>query len=340
MINVFIIDDAMLVRNRLKDIFKNYKEIVVLGESPNPIDAMEILKKVGFPDVFILDLEMPKMDGLTFLKQLKEQRPTPTIVFSNFVNDKSTKSIEALELGACDIVLKPKSMNTLDSFEYANDFVLKIKAAAQSKSLISTSFEKKSTNQIEKKAGKIIAIGVSTGGVQTLEIIIKNLEALHPPILIVQHMPEGFTKSFANRLNKLCVNSTIIEAEGNEVLQSGHIYIAPGNLHLEVKSIENNKYITKLKDYPKVSNHKPSVDVLFKSMAIEVGEKSVAFILTGMGKDGAFGIKKIKDSLGVTYGQDEESSIVYGMPKVAYEMGGVDKQVSLYEIINIINSMR
>lgn len=182
-------------------------------------------------------------------------------------------------------------------------------------------------------------MGASTGGVQTIENIITNLNKNHPPIVITQHMPAGFTKSFAKRLNNICPNSTVVEVQGDELLEVSCVYIAPGNLHLEIEKISKGKYKAILKDYPKVSNHKPSVDVLFKSVAKEAKNDSVAFILTGMGKDGANGIKKIKDAGGRTYGQDENSSIVYGMPKVAYEMDAIEKQVNLNELVEIINSI-
>lgn len=341
MIKIFIIDDSMMLRNSLKKALKTYSNIAIIGEAPNPVDAMAELKRVGLPDVFILDIEMPKMDGLSFLKKLKEQRPIPTIIFSSVVGNGSTKAIEAMELGACDIVKKPDNINKIDKDDFFEEFVLKIKAASKSKHI------EQSVINIEKvqvstdlSTNKVIAIGASTGGVQTIETIVTNLEKNHPPIVITQHMPVGFTKSFSLRLNKLCLNSTAKEVEDGELLKVGGIYIAPGNLHLEIEKVNSKQYKAVLKDYPKVSNHKPSVDVLFKSVAKEAKENSLAFILTGMGKDGANGIKKIKDSGGKTYGQDEQSCVVYGMPKVAFEMQALDKQVSLEEIVNIINNCR
>lgn len=336
MIKVFVIDDSMLVRNIVKKLLRDEEGINIIGEASNPVDAMEEFKKVGLPDVFILDIEMPKMDGLTFLKQLKEQRPIPTVIFATMSDNRSSKAIEAMELGACDIIVKPNNIKMTDVKE---EFLLKIKAAANSKNIEIKKNPGQKTQKIQKNSDKIIAIGASTGGVQTIEHLLVHLAPNHPPIVITQHMPAGFTASFAKRLDKVCDNSNVYEAKGNEVLQSGSIYIAPGDMHLEVERVELHKYKTVLKDYPKVSNHKPSVDVLFKSVSKEVKNHAVAFILTGMGKDGASGIKKIKESGGLTYGQDEESSIVYGMPKVAYDMGGVSSQASLEEIIEIINNI-
>ena len=183
-------------------------------------------------------------------------------------------------------------------------------------------------------------MGASTGGVQTLESILTNLAAGHPPILITQHMPAGFTASFAKRLNKECPNSLVVEAKNWRRVKKRHgFYIAPGDIHLEVQK-DALGYKTVLKDYPKVSNHKPSVDVLFKSMAKEVKQQGVAFLLTGMGRDGAMGLKKIKESGGTTYAQDEQSSIVYGMPRAAVEMDAVCKQLSINDIIDTINDIK
>lgn len=343
MIKIFIIDDSMFIRNSLIRILKNRSEIEIIGDAPNPIDAIEVLKKIGMPDVFILDIEMPKMDGLTFLQKLKVERPIPTIIFASLPNNNSTKAIDALSFGAYDIVVKPTIMNEMNSDEFVNNFILKIKSAVNSKNFDYSSKLKIPSKEMKasiNNSHKIIAIGSSTGGVQTLEKILTKLNPSHPPILITQHMPEGFTKSFANRLNKICINSNVKEVNKSEIIKQGDIFIAPGNLHLEIEKTENNKFQVLLKDYPKVSNHKPSVDVLFKSFAKEVKEDSVAFILTGMGKDGALGIKKVKESGGETFGQDQESSIVYGMPRVAYELGGIDKQVNLNDVIDIINNIK
>jgi two-component system chemotaxis response regulator CheB len=339
MINVFIIDDSILIRNILKKMLSSSRNIKIIGEAPNPVDALQEFKNTGLPDVFILDIEMPKMDGITFLKKLQQEKPIPTIIFSTIVNDGSSKAIEAFQYGASDVVLKPQKLNNALLAEFTDEFIEKIKAAAQSKSINTQDIHNKQEYKLSRNSKKIIAIGASTGGVQTIEAIVKHLHPMHPPILITQHMPAGFTKSFAKRLNQICQNSTILEAQNNEIIESGTIYIAPGDLHLEILNIGKDKYKTVLKNYPKVSSHKPSVDVLFKSMSKEVKSNSVAFLLTGMGKDGANGLKLIKEIDGMTYGQDEKSSIVYGMPKVAFTLGYVQKQVNIDDIITIINEM-
>ncbi|MEA3314231.1 MAG: chemotaxis response regulator protein-glutamate methylesterase [Campylobacterota bacterium] len=341
MIKVFIIDDALLVRVTIKRILSISKDIEVIGEAENPIDAFDEFKKVGLPDVFILDIEMPKMDGLTFLKRIQEQKPIPTVICSTLVTEGSYKAIESLRLGACDIILKPKVglHNSID--DITDEFITKIKSAAQSK-VISKSInniKRETTNRSLEKTNKIVGIGSSTGGVQTLEEIFINLLPNHSPIIVVQHMPAGFTASFATRLNSICKNSIIKEAKEGDILYHGQILIAPGDKHIEVVNERLFRYKVVLKDYPKVSSHKPSVDVLFTSLAKEVKKNSVAFILTGMGKDGAAGIKKIKDVGGVTYGQDEKTSVVYGMPKVAFDIGGVSKQLALNKVAGIINNL-
>ncbi|PHR72060.1 MAG: chemotaxis response regulator protein-glutamate methylesterase [Arcobacter sp.] len=339
MVKVFIIDDSMLIRNILTKILKNNNTIVVIGEANNPLDAFEEFKKVGLPDVFILDIEMPKMDGISFLKKLNKENPVPTIIFSSMVNESSTKVIEALENGASDVIIKPLVLNDISMDDFKEDFISTIKAAAYTKSMSYTHFENTKKYKEGRKSNKIIAIGASTGGVQTLEAILKNLHPQHPPILITQHMPAGFTKSFAKRLHTLCLNSDVKEAKNGDILLKGNIYISPGDMHLEVKYLENEQYTCILKNYPKVSGHKPSVDVLFKSFSKEVKKNAVAFLLTGMGKDGAKGLQLMKETNAMTYGQDEASCIVYGMPKVAFTQGSVQQQVNINEIITIINEM-
>lgn len=340
MIKVFIIDDSMFIRNSIKKILKDQKDITIIGEASNPVDAMDVFKTTGLPDVFILDIEMPKMDGLSFLKKLKDQKPIPTIIFSSIVGEGSSNALEALVNGACEVIKKPQDMNSICKNDFEQEFIMKIKAASKSKVITNEKIiRKKTTIQCTKRTNKIIAIGASTGGVQTIEQIVTGLNKDHPPIVITQHMPVGFTNSFAKRLDKICENSQAKEAEDQESLCSGCIYIAPGNLHLEIQRVGISEYRAVLKDYPKVSNHKPSVDVLFKSVSKEAGVNAMAFILTGMGKDGAMGIKKIKEAGGKTYGQDEQSSIVYGMPKVAFEMGGVESQHTPQEICDIINGV-
>lgn len=341
MIKVFIIDDSMIVRNALNKILQYEQDIKVIGESPNPVDAFEIFKKVGLPDVFILDIEMPKMDGLTFLKQINKQKQIPVIICSTLVSDGSSSAIDSLRLGALDIILKPR-LNLKDFFnEQKEEIIQAIHSASKAKVKYTPNIiEKKeiSDNQITKKASKkFVVIGSSTGGVQVLEEIISKLKENHIGIVITQHMPEGFTASFASRLNKI-TNSHVVESKDNESIDINKVIISKGGIHTEVVQ-KGDEYFTVLKDYPKINSHKPSANALFKSVSKVKPDEITAFILTGMGDDGALGIKKLKEMGYNTYGQSKESCIVYGMSNIANQIGGIKKEVSTNEIIEIINSL-
>lgn len=354
MIKVFIIDDSALVRNEFKKIFAPIQDIEVIGSAANPIDAFSLFAKVGLPDVFILDIEMPKMDGITFLEKIAKQKPIPTIICSTLVANGSSEAIDAMRMGAVEIVLKPTS-NMQNFFGEKNEeFISKVRIAAKSKMKYISNISRVSSSKVlhdkqvsssvkavPKKAPskKIVAIGASTGGVQILEELLMKLEPNHPPIVITQHMPVGFTASFAQRLNIILPSSHVKEAKDGDTLMHGLILIAPGNLHMEV---EKNGFIYKavLKNYPKVNSHKPSVNVLFNSVAKNVGYMSLGFILTGMGDDGATGLLEMKKSGAKTYAQEEKSCIVYGMPKQAVAIGAVEKSLSLEAMANIINTVR
>ena len=354
MIKLFIIDDSALVRNEFKKIFTPINDIEVIGSAPNPVDAFEIFKLTGLPDVFILDIEMPKMDGLTFLEMIGKQKPIPTIICSTLVTRGSSSAIDALRMGAVDIVLKP-TLNLNQFFgDKSAEFISKVRIASKSHAHYIQHIKRTSSSKIldPKQVSssvkgtsslapskKIIAIGSSTGGVQILEELLMQLEPNHPPILITQHMPAGFTASFADRLNQILPSSNVKEASEGDTLIHGRILIAPGDLHMEVKK-SGFQYKIALKNYPKVNSHKPSVNVLFRSMAREVGIFGVGFILTGMGDDGATSLLEMKNAGANTYAQDEKSCIVYGMPKKAVDLGAVNGSLSLKEIANIINTVR
>jgi two-component system chemotaxis response regulator CheB len=355
MIKVFVIDDSALVRNEVKKIFQPIDDIEVIGSAPNPVDAFEVFQKVGLPDVFILDIEMPKMDGITFLEQIGKQKPIPTIICSTLVEKGSSTTIDALRMGAVDIVQKPTSDINRFFSDIQEDFVRKVRIAAQSRvSFLGRNVSRQSgskvlnPNQVSSSvkaasslppSKKIIAIGASTGGVQILEELLKQLEPNHPPIVITQHMPPGFTKSFADRLDSILPSSHIKEASEGDTLMHGRILIAPGDLHMEV--VKNGfAYKVALKNYPKVNSHKPSVNVLFRSMAKEVGIFGIGMILTGMGDDGATGLLEMKNAGASTYAQEEKSCIVYGMPKRAVELGAAKETLSLEEMAKIINTVR
>jgi len=354
MIKLFIIDDSALVRNEFKKIFTPIQDIEIIGSSANPVDAFEVFKRTGLPDVFILDIEMPKMDGLTFLEMIGKQKPIPTIICSTLVTRGSSSAIDAMRMGAVDVVLKPTS--NINSFfgDKSAEFVDKVRIASKAHATFIKNIRRTSTSKIlETKqvsssvkavsslppSKKIIAIGASTGGVQILEEMLMQLEPNHPPIVITQHMPAGFTASFADRLNQILPSSNVKEASEGDTLIHGRILIAPGDLHMEV--VKNGfQYKVVLKNYPKVNSHKPSVNVLFRSMAKEVGIFGIGFILTGMGDDGAMGLLEMKKAGALTYAQDEKSCIVYGMPKQAVDLDAVKSSLSLKEIANIINTAR
>jgi len=348
MIKVFVIDDSAVVRSAFKRIFEKAGDIELIGTAPNPVDAFTIFKKVGLPDVFILDIEMPKMDGLEFLQLINQQKPVPVIICSTMVGSGSSAAVDALRMGAVDIVHKP-NVNLGKFFDDAtDDFLDKVRAAAKAKVRFNSAIATKKYTLADEEYGKnsalpaskkIVAIGSSTGGVQVIEEIVRYLKPNHPAIVITQHMPVGFTKSFADRLNSLAPYSDIREASEGDKLLPGRILIAPGDLHMEVKK-SGFSYEVTLKDYPRVSSHKPSVNVLFASMAKEVGSQGVGVILTGMGEDGATKLLSMKEAGAKTYAQEESSCTVYGMPKKAVEFGGVDLSLSIRDIANMINNLR
>lgn len=348
MIKVFVIDDSAVVRNGFVNIFKHAKDIELIGSANNPVDAFGIFKKVGLPDVFILDIEMPKMDGLEFLKKINEQKPIPVIICSTMASVGSIAAIDAMRMGAVDVIHKP-NINLGKFFsEETEEFLNKVRIASKAKVLFNHHTPRKQfrlqeneygKNSALKPSKKIVAIGSSTGGVQAIEELTKYLKPNHPAIVITQHMPIGFTNGFAHRLNQLLPNSDVKEAKDGDVLLPGRILIAPGNLHMEVKK-DGFVYKTVMKDYPKVNSHKPSVDVLFASMVKEVKTQGIGIILTGMGEDGAKKLLAMKEAGASTYAQDEKSCVVYGMPKRAVELGAVKYSCDLVKLAYIINDLR
>ncbi len=334
----------MIVRQGFKKIFADVADIEVIGEADNPVDAFVEFKKVGLPDLFILDIEMPKMDGLTFLKKITQQRPTPVIICSTLVTNGSSAMIDAMRFGAADVVAKPKI--NLNKFfgEYKQELLDKVRAVAVSK--VSSNANVTTKDTIAKTSEKpsvpsaqMVAIGSSTGGVQVLEEIITHLKPNHQGIMIVQHMPAGFTASFAKRINEIAPNSEVLEAKEGDIIMNGRVLIAPGDKHMEIKK-EGLKYVVALKDYPRVNSHKPSVNVLMSSVSKEVKGNATGFILTGMGDDGAMGLRQMRDSGAKTYAQNEQTATVYGMPKMAVKAGGTDTTLSIFDITKTINSLK
>ena len=342
-IKVFIVDDAVMVRQLFSQVINSSKDMEVVGTAADPIMAEKKMMNIDV-DVILLDIEMPKMNGLDYLKNIMESNPKPVIICSNSVGDKTgDKAMKAISLGAVELLAKDdtKIKDFVDTS--SSKIIQAIKKASNARLKTSSSSSVKPTvKQVERKVLKgvmnpssIVAIGSSTGGVQVVEQILRDLPANTPPILVVQHMPAGFINSMATRINNVC-NITVKEAIDGELVEASTAYISPGDTHMKIKKVGNDFRIL-LEDGPKVSHHKPSVDVLFTSFSQEVsGMNTTAFILTGMGYDGAAGIKSIKDNGGKTYAQDEASCTVYGMPNEAVKLGAIDKSLSPEEMSSYI----
>lgn len=341
-IKVLVIDDSVVFRRIISQYLEEDPELEVVETAKDSYDARD--KVLQFkPDVLTLDIEMPGVNGIEFLKALMSQYPIPTIVISG-AND---KCFEALSAGAVDFVDKPTA-NTMN--EFAIDLVSKIKEASvaridtkknsiKSNTLIEQNINNKKSINTSHNENKIIAIGASMGGVEAISKVLKALPLGLPGIVITQHMPPIFTKKYAERLDREC-EIKVSEAKHGEVVLSGHAYIAPGGLQMSILK-KPGKFIIQVKEGKKVTGHCPSVDYLFESVAREAKEKAIAVILTGMGSDGAKGLLEVKKSGGYTIGQNKQSCIVYGMPMAAMNMGAVIKETSLDMIPNaILNQLK
>jgi two-component system chemotaxis response regulator CheB len=299
--------------------------IEVVGHASDPHDARYAIKRLN-PDVITLDIEMPNMDGIEFLDKIMRLRPTPVIMISTLTQRGADVSLKALEIGAFDCIAKP-SHGSSDDFDM---LVEKVKAAADSRRRFRRQGAvKRGTETSFVPDDRIIAIGASTGGVEALITILSQFPPNCPPTVISQHMPATFTRSFASRLNNLCAAS-VSEAIDGAPIAVGQVYLAPGDFHLEV--VGSGPYRCRLSDSPKVNGHRPSVDVMFKSVLRAVGSRAIGVLLTGMGRDGADGLLALRNAGAETIGQDEQSSVVYGMPRVAFEIGAVAKQLPLERI--------
>lgn len=353
MIKVFTIDDSALVRAFLSDILSKDSNIDIVGQTVDAYFAMKKIKELE-PDVIILDIQMPKMNGLDFLQQLMKEYPTPVIMFSSLTQEGSDMTLKALELGALDYVAKPQENLTKNLHTVKNEIIEKIKSLSQVKikDILSKrpdllvnrespvlEKDKTSTAKTEKKpkfkdkgrkSNKIIVIGASTGGTRALTQVLTALPADVPPIVIVQHMPPVFTTRFAENVDKQC-QINVVEAKDGDKLKKGTAYIAPGGYHTLVKRASLG-YTINVVDGPPVNHHKPSVDVLFRSSARNIRSDAVGVILTGMGNDGAVGMKEMKDAGAYNIAQNEDTCIVFGMPKEAIAKKGVDKVLPLNDI--------
>lgn len=330
-IRVLIVDDSMLIRTMLSELLARQPDIEVIGTAEDPYDAREKIKRLN-PDVLTLDVEMPKMDGVTFLEKIMTLRPMPVIMVSTLTERGAEITLRALEIGAVDFITKPVITDEAALLQAADALAVKIRAASHAKAAVSghriASQEKTQTLPFHGKAqGKIIAIGASTGGVEALRDILQPLPDTLPPIVITQHMPPGFTTSFAKRLDKVCA-PRVQEARDGQPLKVGNIYVAPGDYHMEIARPQSG-WCIRISDGENVSGHKPSVDRLFLSVAKHAGNHAVGVILTGMGRDGAQGLLAMRQAGAATLGQNEESCVVYGMPRVAMQMGAVEREVSL-----------
>ena len=338
-IKVLIIDDSAMVRKIFTQELAKDPEIIVVGSAPDPFIGRDKIVELN-PDVLILDVEMPRMDGLTFLEKLMKYQPMPVIIVSSLAKKGCDVALRALELGAAEVMSKPGESYSVG--DMSEQLAEKIKAVAKIKPLRLLSNVNFSTpsqniqksNAMIKTTNKIIAIGASTGGTEALKEVLTALPGNMPPIVIVQHMPQHFTKSFADRLNTLC-SLEVKEAENGDLATPGKVLIAPGNKHMVLKR-SGASYYVEIKDGPLIHHQRPAVEILFQSVAKYAGSNSIGVILTGMGKDGAKGLLDMRNNGAYTIAQDEASCIVFGMPKEAIALGGVIKIESLKKIPQVL----
>lgn len=328
-VRVLVVDDSPTMRGLISASLRRDPEIMVVGEAADPFQARQAIKDLD-PDVVTLDVEMPKMNGLEFLEKIMRLRPTPVIMVSSLTKNGAAATIQALEIGAFDCVAKPVSGER----GWLEELAAKVKAAAAAPMrrapVEPPPTEKRAPPSNYKWDGRLVAIGSSTGGVEALLTVLSHFPENCPPTVIAQHMLPMFTSSFAARLDKLCKPHVSEALDGAPIVQ-GHIYLAPGGVaHLEVAG--NGGLKCRLRETELVNGHRPSVDVLFHSVVKTVGAKALGVILTGMGRDGADGLLAMRNAGADTIGQDQASSLVYGMPKVAFEIGGVCKQAPLQRI--------
>jgi two-component system, chemotaxis family, protein-glutamate methylesterase/glutaminase len=337
-IKVLVIDDSALVRQTLTEIINSDPQLSVIGTASDPYFAAEKIRQL-VPDVITLDIEMPRMDGITFLKTLMAQCPVPVVIISSLTQTGSLLALRAVDHGAVEVIAKSEIRNTKEHLEESRIRItdaikaarmVSVKRIAFAQNKVATAIEKKPTTGIYKTTDKVIAIGASTGGTEAIRFLLTNVPANSPGILITQHMPPGFTKSFADHLNTLC-QVTVKEASDGERIMRGHAYIAPGGKHMELYR-SGAQYVIRIRDGELVNRHKPSVEVLFNSVARHAGQNALGIIMTGMGRDGAEGLLNMKEAGARTIAQDENSCVVFGMPKEAIKIGAVDQILPLQEI--------
>jgi two-component system, chemotaxis family, protein-glutamate methylesterase/glutaminase len=343
-IKVLCVDDSALVRSLMTEIVNSQPDMHVCATAPDPLVARELIKQHN-PDVLTLDVEMPRMDGLDFLEKLMRLRPMPVVMVSSLTERGNEITLRALELGAVDFVTKPKVGIRDGMLDYAEKLAEKVRAAARARVKQATHATQAAAtsapgavahkpaphfNNPLLSTEKLVIVGASTGGTEAIREVLTPLPPDAPAVLIAQHMPPGFTKSFAQRLNGLC-RITVKEAEHGERVLPGHAYIAPGHAHL-VLARSGANYVAHLSDAPPVNRHRPSVDVLFRSAATHAGKNAIGVILTGMGRDGAAGLLEMQQAGAYTLAQDEASCVVFGMPREAILLGGASEIVPLTEM--------
>ena len=352
-IRVLVVDDSALVRSILSEVLARDPAIEVVGTASDAHIAREKIKKLN-PDVLTLDVEMPKMDGLTFLHNLMRLRPMPVVMVSSMTERGAEVTLDALALGAVDFLSKPRIDVAAKLPEYCDELIAKIKVAARAsvraldpqraaamrpKSMLAA-IATTGNQPVARKmrtTDRIIAIGASTGGTEAIKRVLMGLPADTPGILITQHIPKAFSASFARRMNDSCL-MTVTEAEDGQQVLAGHVYIAPGDQHLYLTR-DGARYVCRLDDGAPVNRHKPSVDVLFNSVAKSAGENAIGVILTGMGKDGAKGLKEMRAAGSRTAAQDEASSVVWGMPGEAVSIGAAESVVPIDEMADHVQSL-
>lgn len=364
-IKVLIVDDSALVRKMLQEMLSTDPALEVVGTASDPFDAREKIKKLH-PDVLTLDVEMPKMDGVTFLKNLMRLHPVPVVMVSTLTEKGADVTFEAMDLGAVDFVTKPK-IDLVHTFEdYTAEICSKVKTAGRvSKSMLERQYARYVANQTKKPVvasslvsseqkrttdavlpksnfssrhfkttDKIVALGASTGGTEAIKEVLMRLPASAPGIVITQHIPAAFSLPFAKRMDTIS-EMTVGQAEDGQQILPGHVYIAPGDKHLMIAR-DGARYVCRLNDGPPVNRHKPAVDVMFRSVVQNVGPNAIGVLLTGMGADGAAGMKELQDAGAPTIAQDEKTSVVWGMPGEAVKLGAADFVMSLEQVASKI----
>lgn len=331
-IKVLIVDDSAIVRKIFSEELAKFNDIEIVGTAPDPYVARDKIVQLA-PDVVTLDIEMPRMDGLTFLKKLMKYHPLPTIIVSSLTQAGGKLTMEALEIGAIDVIAKPGGPYSVG--DVSAQLAEKIRAASLAKVMKRVTDDKKVNNveplaALAETSNKVVAIGASTGGTEALKVVLTRLPANSPGIVIVQHMPANFTTAFAERLNSLC-QIRVKEARDNDSVLPGLALLAPGNYHMLMRR-SGARYYVEVKTGPMIHYQRPAVDVLFKSTAKYVGANSVGVILTGMGADGAEGLLEMKKAGAKTIAQDEASCVVFGMPKEAIKLGAADKVLPIEQI--------